>query len=152
MISSGRYGLRNYLAFRYLRGLVRWFWYRTTRGRDPEGIGLDESRAIKGAVSIPVISTGGYQHASVIRDAIESGACDAVSMARPLLANHDLPKLFARGEETAERPCTYCNKCLINVLDHPLGCYEESRYASHDEMMRELMSFYEDSDWKMTPS
>jgi 2,4-dienoyl-CoA reductase (NADPH2) len=73
-------------------------------------------------------------------------------MARPLLANYDLPKMFARGEETAPSPCTYCNKCLINVLDHPLGCYEESRFSSHDEMIRELMSFYEDGDWEMTPS
>jgi len=72
-----------------------------------------------------------------------------VAIARPLLANVDLPKMFARGEETAPKPCTYCNKCLINVLDHPLGCYEEDRFSSYDEMMREMMSFYEDGDWEM---
>ncbi len=150
MISSGRHGLRNYLAFRYLRPLVHLAWYRTTRGRAEEGISLEEARAIKAAVSIPVISTGGYQHASVIRAAIEGGGCDAVAIARPLLANYDLPRIFAAGKDTADRPCTYCNKCLINVLENPLGCYDESRYESHDAMIREVMSFYEEGGWTMT--
>jgi len=151
MISSGRYGLRNYLAFRYLRPIVHLAWYRTTRGRPEEGIGLEEARAIKAAVSIPVISTGGYQRASAIRAAIAGGGCDAVSIARPLMANPDLPLMFARGLEEAPKPCTYCNKCLINVLENPLGCYEESRYASYDAMMKELLAFYEDGDWEAKP-
>ena len=65
-------------------------------------------------------------------------------MARTLMANVDLPHMFARGQNTAERPCTFCNRCLVNVLDHPLGCYDETRYASYDAMMQELMSFYRD--------
>ncbi len=55
------------------------------RGDKIEGITLEDSRAIKAAVSIPVICTGGFQTASVIREAIQSGGCDAVSMARPLV-------------------------------------------------------------------
>jgi 2,4-dienoyl-CoA reductase-like NADH-dependent reductase (Old Yellow Enzyme family) len=152
MISSGYHGLRNYLAFRYLRWLVRSAWYRTTKGRAEEGISLDEARAIRASVTIPVISTGGYQHASAIRAAIEGGGCDAVSIARPLLANYDLPRIFAEGRETADRPCTYCNKCLVNVLEHPLGCYDEARFESHDQMIRDVMSFYEEGDWEMAPS
>ena len=49
---------------------------------------IGKSLAVKdstGAVNIPVICTGGFQTASVIRQAIESGACDAVSIARPLV-------------------------------------------------------------------
>jgi 2,4-dienoyl-CoA reductase-like NADH-dependent reductase (Old Yellow Enzyme family) len=151
MISSGYHGLRNYLAFRYLRPLVRFAWYRTTKGHAEEGISLEEARAIRASVAIPVISTGGYQRASVIRAAIEGGGCDAVAIARPLMANPDLPKIFAEGRETADRPCTYCNKCLINVLENPLGCYDESRFESHDQMIRELMSFYEEGGWEMAP-
>ena len=40
-------------------------------------------------MSVPVICTGGFQTASVIRDAITRGDCDGVSMARPLVANND---------------------------------------------------------------
>jgi hypothetical protein len=42
---------------------------------------------------------------------------------------------FAAGKDRADKPCTYCNKCLVHVVEHPLGCYEESRFASRDEMM-----------------
>src|SRR5689334_3827887 len=30
-------------------------------------------------------------------------------------------------QDRADKPCTYCNKCLVNVVENPLGCYEESR-------------------------
>jgi 2,4-dienoyl-CoA reductase (NADPH2) len=146
MISSGLYTFRNYLLARYalLRPLFRFLWNRTTRGLPVEGANLAEAHAIRSSVSIPVICTGGFQTASVIRAAIEEGRCDAVSIARPLIANNDLVKVFAAGRDQPERPCTYCNKCLVNVIENPLGCYELSRYdGDRDRMMREIMSVYE---------
>ena len=121
----------------------------------PTPLGTDQDRCGRGSqparftrvkeqLSIPVICTGGLQTASVIREAIGRGDCDAVSIARPLMANPDLPRMFASGKDTAERPCTYCNRCLINVLEHPLGCYDETRYSSSAAMIRELTSFYQD--------
>ncbi len=103
---------------------------------------LPEARRIKAAVSVPVICTGGFQTASVISSAIERGDCDAVSAARPLIANNDLVEIFRRGQDPADRPCTYCNRCLVNVVENPLGCYEESRYPSRDAMVAEIMSVF----------
>jgi 2,4-dienoyl-CoA reductase (NADPH2) len=144
MLSSGSYALRNYFLFRYLRPIARWLWARSS-GPVIEGVSVEDARAIKESVSIPVICTGGFQTASYIRKVIREGACDAVAIARPLLANPDLPKIFAAGKDLPDRPCTYCNKCLINVLENPLGCYELSRFdGDYDRMMRELMSFFED--------
>ena len=94
-------------------------------------------------MQIPVICTGGFQTASVIRAAIERRDCDAVSIARPLVANNDLVQMFAAGLDRAPKPCTYCNKCLVNVLENPIGCYEESRFGSREEMVREIMSVYD---------
>jgi len=94
-------------------------------------------------VSVPVICTGGFQNASVIRKAITDGDCDGVSAARPLVANNDLVKQFAAGRDRAERPCTYCNRCLLEVVEVPLGCYEESRYPSRDAMLREVLSVFQ---------
>ena len=108
-----------------------------------EGANLPDARAIKQAVSIPVLCTGGFQSASVIEAALERGDCDAVTAARPLLANPDLVQLYAAGHERPPRPCTYCNKCLFNVLEHPIGCYDESRYDSREEMIREIFSVFE---------
>jgi 2,4-dienoyl-CoA reductase (NADPH2) len=108
-----------------------------------EGLTLADAHAIKAAVPVPVICTGGFQTASVIRAAIARGDCDAVSMARPLVANNDLPQQFAAGRDRAEKPCTYCNKCLVHVVEHPLGCYEESRFAGREEMLAQVMSVFE---------
>jgi 2,4-dienoyl-CoA reductase (NADPH2) len=127
LISSGENELTNYLTLRTQPAakLYQLLWQKA-RGDKIEGINLDDSQAIKQAVSIPVICTGGFQTASVIRQAIEGGACDAVSIARPLVANNDLVKIFEKGLDRPPMPCTYCNKCLVNVLQNPIGCYEEA--------------------------
>ena len=149
MLSSGLYTFRNYLLARYalLRPIFRLLWNRTTKGTAVEGMNVDEASAIKRQVSIPVLCTGGFQTASVIRRAIEGGHCDAVTIARPLIANPDLVKTFAAGHDRPEKPCTYCNKCLVNVIENPLGCYEVSRYdGDYDRMIREVMSVYQPAD------
>ena len=114
---AARTSLRNYLTLRTepAAKLYQALWNHA-RGETIEGISLDDSRQIKAAVGIPVICTGGFQTASFIRQAIESGGCDAVSIARPLIANNDLVQMFAAGADRAPLPCTYCNKCLVNVL------------------------------------
>jgi 2,4-dienoyl-CoA reductase (NADPH2) len=145
MLSSGLYTFRNYLLARYalLRPVFRFLWNRTTRGLAIEGQNLGNAAAIKRQVSIPVLCTGGFQTASVIREAIERGDCDGVTIARPLIANPDLIKTFAAGHDGPEKPCTYCNKCLVNVIENPLGCYELSRYdGDYEQMMREVMSVF----------
>jgi 2,4-dienoyl-CoA reductase-like NADH-dependent reductase (Old Yellow Enzyme family) len=145
MLSSGLYTFRNYLLARWapLRPIFRFLWNRTVKRVQVEGLSLDDARAIKAAVSIPVLCTGGFQTASVIRDAISGGACDAVTIARPLIANNDLVQLFAAGHDRPPRPCTYCNKCLVNVIENPLGCYDVTRFDGDTErMMREVMSVY----------
>ncbi|KAB2858688.1 MAG: NADH:flavin oxidoreductase, partial [Anaerolineae bacterium] len=104
---------------------------------------LEDSRAIKKQVQIPVLCTGGFQTASFIRQAIDSKACDGVSIARALVANNDLVKIFAQGKDRPDKPCTHCNKCLANVIENPLGCYEVSRYdGDYEAMIREVMSVF----------
>jgi 2,4-dienoyl-CoA reductase (NADPH2) len=146
LISNGKYTFRNYLLFRTpgLNSIWKRHWEKPARNAGgPEGINLPDSRELKRAVKVPVLVTGGFQTASVIRGAIERGDCDGVTMARTLVANPELPLLFAAGRDGAERPCTYCNKCLYAFIENPLGCYEESRYDSREEMVRQIMSVYE---------
>jgi 2,4-dienoyl-CoA reductase (NADPH2) len=145
LASSGDNTFRNLLLFRNpLTGeLFRHQWLEAGVPPDKiEGANLADARQIKQAVNVPVICTGGFQTASVIRAAITRGDCDAVSAARPLVANNDLVKHFEAGRDRAPKPCTYCNKCLVHVVEHPLGCYEESRFTSREEMMAQVMSVF----------
>ena len=147
LISSGMYTFRNYLVFRTwpLSRIWKWHWERRSRERI-EGISLADARAVKQAVSIPVLCTGGFQTASVIGAAIARGDCDGVTIARPLIANPDLVRWFEHGHDRAPKPCTYCNKCLFAFVEHPLGCYEEARYDSREQMLDEIYSVYEEAD------
>lgn len=148
MLASGSQTVRNYLLFRYkpLRPLFNLLWNRT-KPKAIEGVLVEEARAIKQAVTIPVICTGGFQTASYIRQVLTEGACDAVSIARALVANNDLVAQFAQGRDRPAKPCTYCNRCLIHVLADPFGCYDLSRYdGDHQRMIAEIMSVFAEGE------
>ena len=143
MISSGKHTFRNFLLLRNdVTGKLFHDQWVKERGHVIEGLNLPDAAAIKKAVSIPVICTGGFQTASVIRAAIDGGQCDAVSMARSLIANPDMPHMFAAGADRPPVPCTYCNKCLVNVIENPLGCYDETRYTTREAMVKDILSVF----------
>jgi 2,4-dienoyl-CoA reductase-like NADH-dependent reductase (Old Yellow Enzyme family) len=181
LIDSGDKTFPLYLALRYKwpRALVRLVWERTLRkylyrsfgaflrGEAPadrpawqllEGINLRAAREIKRNVRIPVLCTGAFQSRQGIETALKRGDCDAVTMARPLLANPNLPNelrdAVARGDARyrPEKPCTLCNRCLLAVVEHPLGCYDESRFVDahpdpderYDAMIAGVMRLYGD--------
>ncbi|MBA3887217.1 MAG: hypothetical protein H0X67_16020 [Acidobacteria bacterium] len=144
MISAGEPAFQKYLLMRKLPRLTRRQWNDAAPPRDAiEGALLADARKVRAAVAVPVICTGGFQTASLIAAAITRGDCDAVSVARPLIANNDLVEIFRSGQDRADRPCTYCNRCLVNVIENPLGCYEEARYPSRDAMIAEIMSVFD---------
>jgi 2,4-dienoyl-CoA reductase-like NADH-dependent reductase (Old Yellow Enzyme family) len=110
-----------------------------------EAANLPDARRFREEVGLPVIANGGFQRRSVIEQALGSGGCDMVSMARPLLANPQLPALLQAGQESPERPCTFCNRCAIRTTLFPLGCYEPARFASDAEMEAQIL------DWSARP-
>ena len=79
----------------------------------------------------------------MIRRGLQEGFFDGVAIARPLIANNDLPKTLASGENGPDRPCTFCNRCLINAVANPLACYDLRRYDDYESMMREAMSVFD---------
>ncbi|HEY7326937.1 MAG TPA: NADH:flavin oxidoreductase [Gemmataceae bacterium] len=150
MMASGTLTRRNDWIFnsRILGPLFRWWWRHRGFGKGPiQGINLEYATAIKKAIKIPVICTGGFQDGSFVHDAIDSRKIDAVSIARPLIANNDLVKYWERGEEVPEKlRCTYCNKCCFNDVAWPLGCYELSRFdGDFDRMIATVMTVYNES-------
>ncbi len=149
LISEGSKTFMNYLLLRYRPGrwMYRKLWNRA-RIVDFEGANAPLSARIKAAVDVPVIVTGGFQRATLIREALLAGECDAVSIARPLLANPDLVRTFEEGRELPERPCTFCNKCLAHMIEHPIGCYELERFdGDRERMIQHVMSIFRPLPW-----
>ncbi|HSX80291.1 MAG TPA: NADH:flavin oxidoreductase, partial [Candidatus Saccharimonadia bacterium] len=146
LISSGVRGyFPNYTLFHFklLQPIFLWLWNRTKKQFPLEGVSMEYCREIKNAVNIPVLNTGGFQNGALIRKGIAEGFFDGVAMARPLIANNDLPKILATGKDLPDRPCSFCNRCLINAIANPLGCYDLRRYGSHEDMIEEVMSVFE---------
>jgi 2,4-dienoyl-CoA reductase-like NADH-dependent reductase (Old Yellow Enzyme family) len=137
----------------FFRRFTEWNWGRRMAYKQHgrilpdkiEGMNQDDAAKIKGASGLPVFCVGGWQTAGRIRDALYAGHCDVVSIARGLLANPDLVHRFAAGQNAPEKPCTYCNKCLVNALLQPLACWEESRFVSRDQMFVDAYRVYKEA-------
>jgi 2,4-dienoyl-CoA reductase-like NADH-dependent reductase (Old Yellow Enzyme family) len=145
MISSGVRAYFNYTMFhfRILRPVFSAFWDRTKKTHPVEAVSSEYCKAVKQSVGVPIINTGGYQDARIIRRVITEGYTDAVSMARPLVANRDLPHLLQAGRDLPERPCSFCNRCLVNAVANPLGCYDVRRFeGDHDAMVAKIMEVF----------
>ena len=123
---------------------MRWWWEGRSAAPKFEGVNLPDAAAVKRSVGVPVLCAGGFQTASRDpRGHRGRGASTGSRWRGPLLANPDLPKMFAEGLDRAPRPCTYCNKCLVNFVENPLGCYDESRFDSREQMIEEIMSVFD---------
>ena len=124
-------------ARRPLNKVFKWAWERPAQARRIEGINLDEARARQGGGDGPGALHRRLPDASVIAARSRAATATASRSARPLIANPDLVRTCSSRATTGRRsPCTYCNKCLINFIENPLGCYEESRFDSREEMVR----------------
>jgi 2,4-dienoyl-CoA reductase (NADPH2) len=97
------------------------------------------ARAFREVTGLPVIANGGFQERSRLEQALESGQCDLIAMARPLLANPDLISLYRQGVELPPKPCNHCNRCSAATAVLPLGCYNRERFASQAAMQNQIM-------------
>ncbi len=148
MISSGVLGYFNYTMFHFkiLRPLFSFFWGRMKKDHPVEAVSSEYCREVKKHVKVPIINTGGYQDAEVIRRVISGGYTDAVSMARPLIANRDLPQILS-ANRVPEKPCSFCNRCLVNAIANPLGCYDVRRFENHEAMVAQIMEVFHPSQF-----
>jgi 2,4-dienoyl-CoA reductase-like NADH-dependent reductase (Old Yellow Enzyme family)/thioredoxin reductase len=77
----------------------------------PDALFADDSAAIKKVVSIPVIVGGKIGDPVLANQILEEGKADFVSMARPLLADPELPNKAREGKLDEIRYCLWCNNC-----------------------------------------
>ena len=77
-------------------------------------------RLIKSVVDVPVFMVGRINHPRTAEDLLATGSCDAVLMARALIADPHLPEKARTGRTADIRPCVGAMNCL-GRLEHGGG-------------------------------
>jgi 2,4-dienoyl-CoA reductase (NADPH2) len=80
-------------------------WSRLWRG-----VNVPVAAAIKRAVSIPVITVGGF-NAELGEKVLQEGKADFIGFCRSLLADPEFPNKVASGRLGDIAPCTHCSEC-----------------------------------------
>src|SRR5688500_1132755 len=105
----------------------------TIAGIVPRGAFGWVSARIKAATRLPVIATNRFNAPDGAEAMLGHGDADLVSMARPLLADPELPRKAAEGRDDEINTCIACNQgCLDKVFENrratclvnPLAAYE----------------------------
>jgi len=98
-------------------------------GSEP-GCFVSLARAIKEAVSVPVIAAGRIKSPFVAEKILTEGSADLVAMGRALMADPELPKKVKEQKTEEIRPCVGCGQACIErllggikrVKNDPIGC------------------------------
>ena len=99
------------------------------------GLLIDNARAVKAALGVPVIAVGRIDP-DAADAAIAEGAFDFVSMARMILAEPELPNLLAAGHPEEIRPCVYHYRCIGNIFVRgQVRCAANGSVGREDELV-----------------
>jgi 2,4-dienoyl-CoA reductase-like NADH-dependent reductase (Old Yellow Enzyme family) len=112
--------------------------------RYEEGVNLELARQFKAQIGLPVIANGGFQGRKLMEEALASGGCDLISMARSLIANPQLPRQYETEPDRKwpDNLCNHCNRCVGRTGTSPLGCYNLARFKGNQrEMLRQIMEW-----------
>ncbi|HBP69502.1 MAG TPA: NADPH-dependent 2,4-dienoyl-CoA reductase, partial [Alcanivorax sp.] len=99
----------------------------------PRAAFAEVTRQVKNVVSIPVVASNRINDPDTAERIIASGQADAVSMARPLLADSEFVNKAAEGRADEINTCIACNQaCLDHTFElkrasclvNPRACHE----------------------------
>jgi NADH:flavin oxidoreductases, Old Yellow Enzyme family len=79
------------------------------------GVNVPYAAAIKKAINIPVIATGGISDPEHAEQILQLGQADFIGMARALIADPDLPKKARSGRRNEIIPCLRCTNCMLGL-------------------------------------
>ena len=97
------------------------------------GLWRSEGKLIRGVVKQPVFLVGRINHPEIAEELLQEGACDAVVMARALIADADLPRKAREGRSGKIRPCVGAMNCYdrygkgrgVSCIYNPVAGREE---------------------------
>lgn len=100
---------------------------------------LPLARAVKEAVSLPVIGVGRLDRPEVFRAAVREGSADLAAAGRALIADPGYVAKTIDGRDREIRPCVACNFCLLCLhRGQPLRCTVNPRVGREAERVPPL--------------
>lgn len=111
------------------------WWWNHPPMYQKKGLYIPYCKLVKDAVDVPVICAGRMDNPNLAVDALSDGACDIISLGRPLLADAYYVNKLNRGDEASIRPCLSCHEgCMgriqeysaLNCAVNPEACRERS--------------------------
>lgn len=109
------------------------WWWNHPPMYQKKGLYIPFAKMVKQAVKVPVICAGRMDNPDLALDAIESGACDIISLGRPLLADPEYVNKLHSDKTNLIRPCISCqegcmgriqNYSALNCAVNPTACRE----------------------------
>ncbi|MBU2699987.1 2-enoate reductase [Sporomusaceae bacterium BoRhaA] len=94
-----------------------WYWSHPPMYHK-KGMYLPYNEILKQILKVPVITAGRVDDPDLASEAIATGKTDMISMARPLLADPDLPNKIRQGKIEKIRPCLSCQEGCMGRLQH----------------------------------
>ena len=102
------------------------FWMEIPPAAIEQGYFRPLNRALKKASSLPVVAFGRIKDPEMAERMLELGEADLIGMARPLIADSDIPSKLAEGRADEIRACIGCNDaCIHQVMQvKPIRCIQ----------------------------
>lgn len=86
------------------------------------GYNLEAARAVRQAVTMPVVAVGGIHSLGEARAVLDDGIADFISMSRPFIIEPNLIRKYEEGRQESSR-CTMCNYCAVMLEKERLRCW-----------------------------
>ncbi|MEG1798033.1 MAG: FAD-dependent oxidoreductase [Clostridium sp.] len=110
-----------------------WWWSHPPMYQE-KGLYIPYAKIMKDSVDVPIICAGRMDNPDLALGAVEDGACDIVSLGRPLLADESYVNKLRGGRLADIRPCLSCQEgCMgriqeysaLNCAVNPTACREK---------------------------
>jgi 2-enoate reductase len=92
-----------------------WYWSHPPMYQ-AKGLYLPFNRILKDNLSVPVMTAGRMDNPDLAAAAIDAGDTDMIGLARPLLADAELPNKVRKGQVERIRPCLSCQEGCMGRL------------------------------------
>ena len=114
---------------------MRYFSYWQPGMYMPRMVNVPYAAELKKILKCKVTAVAGITHLDNAEKIIAEGMADFCAMARPLMADPDMPRKYAMNAHESRVPCTRCGYCGTRIGSiHTVACAVNPRLGREDEL------------------